>query len=225
MNRFPGDTIDLYEYIIKNYPKGTYLIDCDRTVRYNIPNSAVIYQKQGDGLYVYAMIAKSKEDDERLIEKKNITGYDASFIDLDSTELGTAFFYLTLLKYDGGFNKIWETPVPTHGGFNRITYETWQAKKIPYIRINFHYAQGSGHIDYNYFLVGGMLKEPHLLMTYEGINMKRTMVAVNNDSIPDYREYVYIDTGDRVLNPDSVNFVWKDTEYFNERNKKQWRKY
>ncbi|MBI2419537.1 MAG: hypothetical protein HYV28_16875 [Ignavibacteriales bacterium] len=174
---------------------------------------------------MYAMIAKSKEDDERLIEKKNITGYDASFIDLDSTELGTAFFYLTLLKYDGSFNKIWETPVPTHGGFNRITYETWQAKKVPYIRINFHYAQGSGHIDYNYFLVGGMLKEPHLLMTYEGINMKRTMVAVNNDSIPDYREYVYIDTGDRVLNPDSVNFVWKDTAYFNERNKKQWRKY
>ncbi|MCE1189409.1 MAG: hypothetical protein LWX56_09735 [Ignavibacteria bacterium] len=225
VNRFAGDTIDLMEYVLKSYPKGTYLMINDKTFRYNVPQCAVIYQKQSDGIYVYALIAKSKADDERVIEEKNVVGYDASFIDFDSTKLGTALFYLTLFHYNGNFEKVWETPVPTHGGFNRMTTEMWAKRKIPYIRINFHYAAGSGHIDYNYFLVDGMMKPPHLLMTYEGINMKRTMADVNNDAYPDYCEYLYYDTGDRVMTPDSVYFVWKDTAYFNVRNKKQWRKY
>jgi hypothetical protein len=224
--RFPGDTLDLMEYVIKSYPKGTYLVDCDRTFTFNIPQSAVIYRNQGEGAYIVGLIAKSKEDDERLIEQKNLIGFDASFIDLDSTELGTAFFYLTLFKYSGGaFSTIWEAPVPTHGGFNNITWQTWKANNTPYIRVYFHYAQGSGHIDYNYFLVDGLTNPPHLLMTYEGINIKRTMAEINHDKIPDYYEFVYIDTGERVYQPDSVAFVWKDTAYFNVNNRRQWRKY
>lgn len=224
--RFPGDTLDLMEHVIKSYPKGTYLVDCDRTYTLNIPQSAVIYKNQPDGTYILALIAKSKVDDERLIEQKNLIGFDASFIDLDSTELGTAFFFLTLFKYESGtFSMVWESSVPTHGGFNRITWENWPVKRIPYIRVNFHYAQGSGHIDYNYFLIDGLLKPPHLLMTYEGINIKRTMANLNSDSIPDYFEYVYVDTGLELIQPDSVGFIWKDTAYFNIHNRRQWRKY
>ena len=226
--RFPGDTLDLMEYVIRNYPQGTYLLDFDRTTSYNVPQSAVIYSKQGDGTYVFAMIAKSKKDDPRLIEQKNVIGYDASYIDLDSTELGTAFFFLSLFKYDGGtFRQIWEAPVPSHGGFNKITMENWAAEKVPYIKANFHYAQGSGHIDYNYFLINGLLSPPHILMTYEGINLKRTMVDLNKDKYPDYCEYVYYDSGLRAVSPDSVFFIYrlKDSVYVNTRNPRQTRRY
>ncbi|MCK9424814.1 MAG: hypothetical protein M0Q21_02120, partial [Ignavibacteriaceae bacterium] len=96
--RFPCDTIALMEYVLNSYPEGTYLVDFDRTFTYNIPKSAVIYQKNTDGQYVFGIIAKSWSNDHRLIEMKNIIGYDQSFIDLDSTELGTAFFYLSLFK-------------------------------------------------------------------------------------------------------------------------------
>ncbi len=224
--RFPGDTLELMAYVIKNYPKGSYLIDFDRTSSQNIPQSAVIYEKSGGTQYIIAMIAKSKEDDLRLIESKNVIGYDASFIDLDSTELGTAFFYLTLFKYEAGtFSIVWEAPVPSHGGFNKITLETWPPKKLRYIRVNFHFAQGSGHIDYNYFLVRGLTNPPHFLMTYEGINMKRTMGDVNKDSIPDYFEHIYYDTGNYIFTPDSVAFIWKDSVYINTRNPRQKRYY
>jgi hypothetical protein len=108
-----------------------------------------------------------------------------------------------------------------------MTLETWKAKNIPYIRVNFDDARYSGHDDYNYFMINGMTQTPHLLETYEAINRKRTMVDYNHDNYPDYCEYLYIDSGNWVQTPDSVIFVWnqKDSIYINTRNRKQTRRY
>jgi hypothetical protein len=222
--RSPCDTLSLIDFVLNNYPKGTYLVESDKTVTYNIPKPAVVYF---DKNYILCVIAKSKEG-ERLIEVKNIVGYDQSFIDLDSTELGTAFFFLTLLEcYNGSFQRIWESPIPSHGGFNNMKLEKWQSKNIQYIKVNFHYAQGTGHIDYNYFLVDGITNPPHLMMTYEGIDFKRTITNLNDDSYPDYLEYLYYDLGNRVYPKDSIVFVWDTVKnvYVNTRNSKQTRLY
>ena len=225
-NRTPCDTFAVKEYILDNYPEGTYLVDFDITSTYSVPKPALIYYGKKHNL-IFAVIAKSKPG-ERLIETKNIVGYDQSFIDLDSTELGTAFFYLTLFKCENGnFSRIWEVPIPSHGGFNNFSIKRWRYKNIPYVQVNFHYARGIGHINYNYFLINGIIREPHLLMTYEGINFKRTIANVNNDDFPDYYEHIYYDLGDRVFSRDSVAFVWnsKDSVYVNTRNKRQTRPY
>ena len=130
--------------MIANYPQGSYLLNFDKTLTYNIPKAAVIYIEQSDGKYVFAVVARSKPG-ERLIEPKNIVGYDQSFIDLDSTKLGTAFFYLTLFKCENDtFTKIWESPVPDDGGFNNMTMEKWAYNGTPYVKIDFHYARGVG---------------------------------------------------------------------------------
>ena len=223
-NRFPCDTLTLKEFILNNYPDGTYLVDFDKTVTYDIPKAAVIYLGEG---YTLSVIAKSGTD-ERLIEMKNVVGYDQSFIDLDSTELGTPFFYLTLFECSkNSFEIIWETPIPSHGGFNNFSLENWKYNNTQYVKVNFHYAQGVGHIDYNYFLIDGLTQIPHLLMTYEGINFKRTITNYNDDEFPDYYEFVYYDTGDRVYVKDSVAFIWnvKEKVYINTRNSKQTRQY
>lgn len=224
VNRTPCDTISLIEYVLDNYPSGTYLVDIDKSLTYNVPSSAVIYY---DNKYVFALIARSKPG-ERLIDTKNIVGYDQSYIDLDSTKLGTAFFYLVLFECNNGkFNPVWEAPVPSHGGFNTLTLEKWKYKGTPYIKINFHYAQGAGHIDYNYFLVNGLTSYPHLLMTYRGVNFQRTILNYNNDLYPDFYEYIFYDSGQKITARDSVVFVWKpaDSLYFNSRNPAQTRLY
>lgn len=223
-NRTPCDTLSLIDFILNNYPKGTYLVESDKSVTYNIPKPAVIYY---DKNYILCLIAKSKEG-ERLIEVKNIVGYDQSFIDLDSTELGTAFFFLTLFGCkDGAIQRIWESPVPSHGGFNNMMLRKWQSKNIQYVKVNFHYAQGTGHIDYNYFLVDGITNPPHLLMTYQGINFKRAIADLNEDSYPDYYEYLYYDLGDKVFPKDSIAFIWDPVKnvYVNTRNSRQTRLY
>ncbi len=227
-SRFAGDTIDLMEYVLNKYPKGTYLVDFDRTYTYNIPQSAVIYLKQSDGMYVLGLIAKSKGGEERFIEKKNVIGWDQSYIDFDSTRLGTAFFFLSLYKYAGGeFSVLWEDTVPIHGGFNRISMEMWKGKNIPYVRVNFHDARYSGHDDYNYFLINGLTSMPHRLETYDAIDRKRIFTDGNKDKFPDYYEFVYYDNGREVISTDSVLFLWseKDTVYVNSRNPKQTRRY
>ncbi|MGE5435921.1 MAG: hypothetical protein ACM3O3_01725 [Syntrophothermus sp.] len=228
IKRTPCDTISLMEYVLNNYPEGSYLIYFDKTISTSVPRPAVIYTNQ-NGRYVFGIVAKSRPG-ERLIETKNIIGFDQSYIDLDSTELGTAFFYLTLfecVEENDAFNVVWEAPIPSHGGFNNVTMEKWFYKGIPYLKINFHYAQGVGHIDYNYFLVDGLLSQPHLLMTYEGINFKRTIANIDNDKYPDYYEHIFYDLGDRVYSNDSVGFVWraKDSVYVNTRNSRQTRPY
>ena len=227
--RTPCDTLNLAETIINYYPKGTYLIDFDKRSTFSVPQYAVIYQNRpGGGKNIFSWVTTSRLgfiDRDRLVEPKNLIGYDASFIDLDSTALGTAFMYLFLFECDGegNFTEIWRAPAPSHGGFNKITMENWRAKNIPFIRANFHYGQGVGHINYNYFLIDGTDKQPHLLMTYEGINFKRSITDANGDRYPDYIEYVYIDDGQRVQQIDSVTFIWQDSLYVNTRNPRQTR--
>ncbi len=225
--RTPYDTLSLISYVLNNYPTGTYVLNIDKTLTFNIPRAAVIYMHRKEGLYVLAVIARSKPG-ERLIEPKNIIGYNQSYIDLDSTKLGTAFFYLSMFKCTGGtFLPVWEAPVPSHGGFNNIMMKTWNYNGTPFVKLDFYYARGSGHIDYNYFLINGPASYPHLLMTYKGINFERTLANVNNDIYPDYYEHIFYDTGRRVYSDDSVAFVWnrKDGLYVNTRNKRQTRPY
>jgi hypothetical protein len=224
--RTPCDTLALKEYVLQNYPKGNYLVNFDKLFSYSLPKPALIYFEK-DRRYIFAVVAKSREG-ERLIEPQNIVGYDQSFIDLDSTELGTAYFYITLFMCDAGsIEKIWESLIPSHGGFNRIILRNWRYKGTPFIEANFHYGRGTGHIDYNYFLTDGINKKPHLLMTYEGINFKRTVTNYNNDKYPDYYEHIYYDLGDRIYSKDSVAFVWneKDSIYVNTKNNRQTRPY
>jgi hypothetical protein len=226
-NTGPCDTLAVREYVINNYPAGTYLLDFDKTLTYNVPKSAVVYYSEGGNQYIFALIARSKPG-KRFIEPKNIVGYDQSFIDLDSTNLGTAFFYLTLFKCeDNHLSLIWEAPVPSHGGLNRMYMEIWNFLGTPYVKIDFHYARGIGHIDYNYFLINGIEYPPHLLMTYEGINFKRTLANINGDKYPDYYEFVYYDTGKGISIADSVAFIWnpKDSLYVDSRNKHRTRPY
>lgn len=220
------DEIAFKEYILNVYPEGSYLVDCDEVLPDGQTKPA-LFQYSGDHRYIFAVIAKSKTG-ERLIDTKNIVGYDQSFIDLDSTELGTAFFYLTLFEcVDNSINIIWEKIIPSHGGFNNFSLQTWKHRNIPYIRVNFHYGRGTGHIDYNYFLINGIRNLPHLMMTYEGINFKRTIANRNNDEYPDFYEHIYYDPGDKVFEKDSVAFVWnlKDSLYVNTRNHNQTRLY
>ncbi|HKI77665.1 MAG TPA: hypothetical protein VKA26_03910 [Ignavibacteriaceae bacterium] len=223
----PCDTLDVVEYVLKNYAAGSYLLNFDKTLTYNVPKPAVIYYHENEKQYIFGIVARSKPG-ERLIEPKNIVGYDQSFIDLDSTELGTAFFYLTLFECNN--NKlfvVWEAPVPSHGGLNRMFLEKWNFRGIPYIKIDFHYARGTGHIDYNYFFLHGITQEPHLLMTYKGINFKRTLANINNDNFPDYYEFVYYDTGRRIFVADSIGFTWNnnDSLYVSSRNRNMTRPY
>ena len=227
-NRFPCDTIAVIEHIFDIYPAGTYLLEFDRTTTYNIPKPAIIYFTDKDGSkFIFTMIASSRAG-ERLIEPTNLVGYDQSFIDLDSTKLGTPFLYLVLFECNGeNLIKQWEAPIPSHGGFNSITLKKWDYNGTYFIESNFHYAQGIGHIDYNYFLIDNIRKFPHLLMTYDGTSMKRTLANVNNDKFPDYYEHVIYNLKDRVFSKDSVAFTWsqKDTLYINTNNSKQTRRY
>lgn len=216
-NRTSCDTLSLEEFILNNYSEGTYLIDFDKTLTYNIPKPAVIYYEDN---YIFAVIVKSKRD-ERLVEVKNIVGYDQSFIDLDSTKLGTAFFYLTLFNCEnnGNFKKIWEVPIPSHGGFNSMDIQKWDYNKTPYVKVNFHFAQGIGHIDYNYFLIDGIRSKPHLLMTFKEINSERILANINDDKYPDYYEHI--------RSRNAAVFIWdmKKELYVNTKNRNQTRKY
>lgn len=226
LQRFPCDTISLMEFVLDNYPKGSYLVNDDRISTYELPNPAVLYYAF-DKSYVFAVIARSKPG-ERLIEVKNIVGYDQSFIDLDSTELGTAFFYLVLFKCDNSnFKVVWEAPIPSHGGFNYLSLEKWSYNSTQFIKTNFYYARGIGNISYNYFFIDGLEKQPHLLMTYEGINFKRSLGNINNDKFPDFYEHIYYDNGAQIIQSDSIPFVWnlKDSVYQNLINKKHTRPY
>lgn len=226
-NRNPYDTLALISYVLSNYPPGAYLVNFDKTLTFNVPKPAVIYLNQSDGVYILAAIARSKPG-ERLIEPKNVVGYDQSFINLDSTKLGTAFFYLTLFKGENdSFTKIWEVPIPDHGGFNNMVMDRWAYNGTLYCKVDFHYARGIGHIDYNYFFINGLTQLPHLLMTYKGIDFQRTIANVNNDKYPDYYEYLYYDLPDRIYAKDSIAFFWdvKDSVYVNTRNHRQTRPY
>ena len=225
-NRFPCDTIALQQYILDNYEEGTYLVKFDRTYIYNVPKPAVIYFNDG-GNFILAVIAKSKPG-ERNIETKNVVGYESSFINLDSTKLGTAFFWLTLFECKNGeFNRVWESEVPIHGGFNKMTIRTWRPKNIKYVELNFEDGIISGHRNYNFFMIDGWRKPPHLLETYVGIVHKRTLANVNNDNIPDYYEYRFAQDSLKIRVLDSIPFYWSNKRqlYITDKNPHWFRKY
>lgn len=225
--RFPCDTISVMEYVLNNFPAGTYLLEFDRTTKYNIPKPALIYYNELNRRYIFAMVAFSKPG-ERLIEPANIIGYDQSNIDLDSTKLGTPFIYLILFECNGDqLSEVWEAPVPSHGGFNKFTLRKWKYNQTPYVEVRFHYAQGVGHINYNYFMIDNIRKEPLLLMTYEGTNFKRVLANVNNDKYPDYFEHIFYNLDNKIYSKDSVAFIYnaKDSLYVNTRDPRQTRPY
>lgn len=230
-NRFPCDTISLKEYILNNYEPGTYLVQFDKTFTYNLPKSAVIYFKDGAD-YILAVIAKSKPG-ERNIEAKNVIGYESSFINLDSTKLGTAFFWLTLFECkDGDFVRLWESEVPIHGGFNKMSIKTWKPKNIKYVELNYEDGIISGHRNYNFFMIDGWKNPPHLMETYVGLTYKRTMANINNDKFPDYWEYRFTshfweDSLRTIKLIDSIPFYWstKRNLYITDKNPRWFRKY
>lgn len=230
-NRFQCDTISLKEYILDNYDKGTYLVQFDRTYTYNVPKAAVVYFKDGAD-FILAVIAKSKYT-ERNIETQNVVGFESSYINLDSTKLGTAFFWLTLFECkDGQFERKWESEVPIHGGFNRITIRNWKAKNIKYVELNYEDGIISGHRNYNFFLSDGWLKPPHLLETYVGIAHKRTIANVNNDKFPDYFEFRFSgkswqDSLYSIRILDSIPFYWSEKRqlYITDKSPRWFRKY
>jgi len=227
-NRTPCDTLALQEYILNNYEEGTFLVDFDKTYIFTVPKPAVIYYKRKNKNYIFAAIAKSKEG-ERNIETDNIVGYESSFINLDSTKLGTAFFYLTLFECDGegNFSKLWESEIPIHGGFSSMKLKKWKAKKQLYIELFFDAGIISGNRKYNYFLTDGIEKEPHLMETYEGIAHKRTILNYNNDKYPDYTEYLFVDSVDYNAIVDSIPFYWDTTKtlYVTKQSRRWKRKY
>lgn len=227
-SRFPCDTISVIEHIINSYPAGTYLLKSDKKSIYDIPKPALIYYNDNDaGKFIFAILARSKPG-ERFIEPSNIVGYDQSFIDLDSTKLGTPFIYLVLFECKGEqLFTVWEAPVPSHGGFNTFKMKNWSEKGIRYIDVNFHYGQGIGNISYNYFLVDGIRNQPHLLMTYNGIDFRRSLANINNDKFPDFYEHIFYNFSNRIIHKDSVAFIFnpKDSLYYSSEGKKFTRRY
>ncbi|MDA3860026.1 MAG: hypothetical protein PF445_02265 [Melioribacteraceae bacterium] len=228
----PCDTLALKEYILDQDASGTYLVEFDRTFTFNVPKTAVIYysDKKKRKQYVFAVIAKSKQGpDERFIEPKNVIGYESSFINLDSTDLGTAFFYLSLYECskDSTFQQIWESEVPIHGGFNRMTLKRWKPKNIMYVELNYEAGIISGHRNYNFFLVDGIDKKPHLMETYEGLVHKRVLKKVNDDRYPDYWEYRFWEDSLSIRIRDSIPFYWDTTKslYLTKKNRRWFRKY
>jgi hypothetical protein len=224
--RTPYDTISVLEYVLKTFPHGTYVADFDRTFMYNVPRPALIYIKRTDTTFIYAVIVRSMPG-QRLIEPKNVIGYNQSFVNLDSTKLGTAFFYLELFKgFNNSISVAWEVPIPSHGGFNDMIMRNWKFG-IPYIKVDFHDAIMQGHVDYNYFFIDGYSNKPHLLMTYKGLEAERSLANINNDKYPDYYEHVFIVTPTRIYSPDSVGFIWNTRRnlYVNTRNYRQTRQY
>ncbi|MFH1194567.1 MAG: hypothetical protein V1720_02565 [bacterium] len=225
-SRTPCDTIALQEHVISSYPDGTYLVDFDRTYTYSLPKPAVLYYR-GDANYVFGVIAKSKPT-ERNIESKNVVGFESSYINLDSTKLGTAFFFLTLFECnEGSFNMVWEKEVPIHGGFNSMTIKRWGAKNMQYVELNYEDGIISGHRNYNYFFVDGIRSVPHLMETYVGITHKRTLANVDNDKYPDYFEYLFADSSNYIAIVDSIPFYWnaKKQLYLTHTSGRWWRKY
>ncbi|GMU89299.1 MAG: hypothetical protein AMXMBFR49_15070 [Chlorobiota bacterium] len=219
-NRFPGDTIDLMEAVIRGYPKGSYLIEEDIPNSLGIPPAAVIYRQDSPGKLVFALIATSREgmERDRLIESKNVIGYDQSFIDYDSTRLGTALFFMTGFENDGrNFKRIWEKYTPSHGGFKSISTQNWAAKNIPYIKVDFYAQFKNATFYFNYFFIDGFRKKPHLMLTYEGINQRRVMTDANGDKFPDYIESVFWDNDHEIREVDTVTYIWQDTIYRNTR--------
>lgn len=224
------DTLALEEFILSYYPAGTHLMKINKKNIYDVPSKAVIYYKEpcNRQQYILACIVKSKEC-ARLIEPNNLIGYESSFIDFDSTKLGTALFYLTLFEcYENeSFNIVWEKYIPSEGGFNSIKLKRWKQKNMLYVQINFLDGVISGNRNYNYFFIDNIQNEPHLLETYEGIEHRRTLAYINDDIFPDYFEYRFQHSNNSSQVRDSIPFYWNNNKqlYVTNINKNWFRKY
>lgn len=223
--RTPCDAIAVEEFVLENYEEGSYLVEFDKTYTYSLHKPAVLPHTTNNAKLVFAVIAKSKPG-ERLVERKNIVGYESSFINLDSTKLGTAFFFLTMFEcYEDQLVPVWEAEVPRHGGFNFMNMNVWSHNRTPFITLNFEDGIISGHRDYNYFFLDGYFERPHLLETYEGLVHKRTMQNLDNDKYPDYYEYRF---NEKLLSiRDSIPFKWDEKRkvYHSPVNRRWIRKY
>ncbi len=208
--RKPCDTLSLQEHILETYPDGQYLVEFDQSISNKSYAPAILYHREG-GTYVFAVIAKSKVT-ERPIEVKNVVGFDAGFTNLDSTHLGTAFFYLTLFECDeqGSFSTVWESLIPIHTGFNTMRLKRWGRFKVPYVELGFFDSINSGFRNYNYFLVNGILNKPHLLETYTSIARRRELADVDKNKWPDYYEWRFVNNDSLmyVQMLDSLPFYW-----------------
>ncbi|MCF8306849.1 MAG: hypothetical protein K9I71_12050 [Ignavibacteriales bacterium] len=210
--REPCDTLSFQEYFIANGGAGNYIVEFDQSLDRVVSKPAVFYYKEG-GNFIFSVIAKSKQT-ERNVEVKNIVGVDASFLNYDSTRLGTAFFFLTLYECDGqgNFSMIWEKEIPIHTGFNSIKMKKW--KNISYIELNFIAMYISGNVSFNLFFVDGLRNQPHLLETYEAIARQREIADVNNDKWPDYFEWRFAQNDSAMFwrKLDSIPFIWDTTK-------------
>lgn len=224
------DTLDLEEFIIDNYPPGSHLMFVSRKSVYDVPTKAVIYHKDKCNRfqYVLAVIVESKEC-ERLVEPNNLVGYEASFINFDSTKLGTALFNLTLFECskNGLFNKVWEKFVPSQGGFVSMKLKRWKPYNVEYVELKFSDGIISGSRNYNYFFMDGIENLPHLIETYEGIGHKRTLADHDKNLFPDYYEYRFSRKRNKISIRDSIPFYWNSNNklYVTKINKNWFRKY
>ncbi|MBN1299809.1 MAG: hypothetical protein JW995_01210 [Melioribacteraceae bacterium] len=226
-NREPCDVIAFKQYLLELYPAGSYLLNFEEILTGEINKDAVIYYNSDGKQYIFAVIAHSKES-ERYVEMKNLVGYESSFINLDSTKLGTAFIYLNLFKCENDkFTQIWESEVPAHGGFSSISVKRWRPKNTLYVELNFDDGIISGHRNFNYFLIDGIENPPHLMETYLGLVHKRKMANINNDNFPDYLEYRFAQDSLRITEIDSIPFYWSEQRqlYITDRNRRWFRKY
>jgi hypothetical protein len=113
-----------------------------------------------------------------------------------------------------------------------MTIKNWDAKNIKYVELNFEDGIISGHRNYNFFMIDGWRKKPHLMETYIAIAKKRVLANINNDKFPDYWEYRFTQNSGRdslyaIRVLDSVPFYWsmKKQLYITDKSSKWFRKY
>ena len=56
-NRKPCDALAINEFVLETYPEGSYLVNFDKNLTFDVPNPAVINYNQ-DPKYFFAVIAK-----------------------------------------------------------------------------------------------------------------------------------------------------------------------
>lgn len=224
IGEFYFDTLAFKGWIEKNNDKGTVLLKCYQKNTVKIKYAVINYRVSHDTSYIFAVIARSKEN-QPYINIDDLVGYYSSFGCLDSTKKGTAFFYLLYAKsYGEKFTQIWKKVIPIHNGFDMIYLDKWH--NTDFLAVQFLDALSQGRIWFNFFFIGNnILREPHMLQTYQGIDTKRTFWDINGDEYPDYYEHIYYNTKTKIYSPDSVGFIWDGEKYKCVKNPKITREY
>lgn len=219
------DTLAFKKWIEKNFEKNTLLLKCYQRNTKNVKYAVLNYKYSNDTNYIFAVIAKPKENYKN-INIDDLVGYYSSFGNLDSTKKGTAFFYLILVANFGKeYNIKYKEIIPIHNGFDIIYLDKWEQKNIDFITVQFLDALTQGTRRFNYFFVNHFLSKPHLLELYSGIDNLRKLYDINGDNYPDYYEFYFINNDREIRRLDSVGFVWNGEVYVNTQNSKQTRNY